>query len=672
MLTSALLAITEFIGAHPHLAYLAVFLLAMSESLPVVGVVFPGTAAILAISALVPTGVVTLWPILIATTVGAIVGDGISFWLGHRYHKQILDLWPLNRYPAVVHRSEAFFARHGDKSVFLARFVPGVRAFIPLFAGIAGMSVWRFYVANILSAVAWATSHVLSAVFVGASISQLGSAAAPIAILIAIVVLGFWIVFRGLRLALSRAVPVVAAAHDRIRLWAGRSDSRAGRAMSRLLETPRSEVVWPLVSMVVLVSAAWLFFRILEDVVSGDPLVQADDSIFQGLRALRTEVGDAAMITITELGDTIVVIPVVTAVFLFLAWKRAWRSAIYWLAAVAGASAINSIIKATLHRTRPGELGYAGWSEFSFPSGHSTTNMVLYGFLAILIAREVRPTWHIPIAFVTLLFVLSIAFSRVYLGAHWFSDVAGGLSFGTIWLTLLGFFLLRGRLENVGAKSLATVAFAALIFANGVNIYRNHDRDLERYAVRQITPVIMEQDWLDHAWRDRPARRIDLTGEIEEPFTLQWAGSLETLEAQLAKDGWRRPTSWYSGGLLAWFSGDADAETFPVFPLLASGRSASLVVVKKKSLSDNSRYVLRLWAVDRYIADGGVQPLWLGAVVGEKLTTRFHLITVPETLVGLDAPRNAVSDALGDGTLVEREQPSRLWDGRVLLARQKP
>jgi len=64
MMTSLVSAATEFIAAHPHVAYAAVFLLALSESIPVVGVVVPGSAVILAISALVPSGVVALWVLL--------------------------------------------------------------------------------------------------------------------------------------------------------------------------------------------------------------------------------------------------------------------------------------------------------------------------------------------------------------------------------------------------------------------------------------------------------------------------------------------------------------------------------------------------------------------------------------------------------------------------------
>jgi membrane protein DedA with SNARE-associated domain len=68
-----------------------VFFLALSESIPIIGVVVPGTAVILALSTLVPSGVLVLWPLLAAATLGAIAGDGLSFWLGHRYHREILS-----------------------------------------------------------------------------------------------------------------------------------------------------------------------------------------------------------------------------------------------------------------------------------------------------------------------------------------------------------------------------------------------------------------------------------------------------------------------------------------------------------------------------------------------------------------------------------------------------
>jgi membrane protein DedA with SNARE-associated domain len=123
--------LVDFIGTHAHYAFGAVFLLALSEAVPLVGTLVPGSTLIVAVSALSTGADVSPWLLLIAATVGAIFGDGLSFWLGQRYHREILLSWPLNRYPALVDRSEAFIMRYGAVSVFLARFTPIMRAFVP-------------------------------------------------------------------------------------------------------------------------------------------------------------------------------------------------------------------------------------------------------------------------------------------------------------------------------------------------------------------------------------------------------------------------------------------------------------------------------------------------------------------------------------------------------------
>lgn len=83
-------AITGFITAHSSLAYSAAFLLALLKAVPVIGAVIPGSVLIVAIAALVPAGAVKLWPLLLVTIIGGILGDGFSYWLGHRYREAIL------------------------------------------------------------------------------------------------------------------------------------------------------------------------------------------------------------------------------------------------------------------------------------------------------------------------------------------------------------------------------------------------------------------------------------------------------------------------------------------------------------------------------------------------------------------------------------------------------
>jgi membrane protein DedA with SNARE-associated domain len=174
-MTAYLSDITDFVAMHPHYAAWAVFGLAFSEAIPIVGTVVPGSTLIVAISALAIEADISPWLLLAAATLGAIMGDGVSFWLGQRCHRQILQRWPLNRFPRFIARSEAFFNRYGAASVFLARFTAVVRAFVPLIAGIVRMPARQFYLANILSAIVWAPAHVFPGVVFGVLVSLAGA-----------------------------------------------------------------------------------------------------------------------------------------------------------------------------------------------------------------------------------------------------------------------------------------------------------------------------------------------------------------------------------------------------------------------------------------------------------------------------------------------------------------
>jgi membrane protein DedA with SNARE-associated domain len=177
-------ALINFVSAHPHYAYVAIFLLALSEAIPVVGTVVPGSTLIIGISALATEANANPWVLLIAAIVGAIVGDGLSFWLGQRYHRMILSSWPLRQYPLFIERSERFIARYGAASVFLARFTAVVRAFVPLVSGILRMSPRQFYAANILSAFAWAPAHVFPGVLLAMALQLTGASAEERTILV--------------------------------------------------------------------------------------------------------------------------------------------------------------------------------------------------------------------------------------------------------------------------------------------------------------------------------------------------------------------------------------------------------------------------------------------------------------------------------------------------------
>ncbi|HEV8599296.1 MAG TPA: phosphatase PAP2 family protein, partial [Gemmatimonadales bacterium] len=109
-----------------------------------------------------------------------------------------------------------------------------------------------------------------------------------------------------------------------------------------------------------------------------------------------------------------------------------------WAAAVLGSGLLDGALKFAIRRPRP-ELAANFLSElsWSFPSGHSMASMVTYGMLAYLVvlAGKGRKRIQIAASVCAVLLILSIGFSRLYLGVHYFSDVVGGFTAGALWLS---------------------------------------------------------------------------------------------------------------------------------------------------------------------------------------------------------------------------------------------
>jgi len=172
--TSFLDPLIAFVSAHAWLAYLTLFLAALLEAVPVIGALVPGSTIILALSALVPGGELNLWGVLASAIAGALLGDGTAYLAGHRSQREILGVWPLANYPNVVAQSESFFNRWGALAVFFARFVPPIRAFVPITAGALGMPPIKFYGVNIPAILVWALVHVLPGVLAVSLLHQYG------------------------------------------------------------------------------------------------------------------------------------------------------------------------------------------------------------------------------------------------------------------------------------------------------------------------------------------------------------------------------------------------------------------------------------------------------------------------------------------------------------------
>lgn len=139
--------------------YLLLLLIAFSESLPMIGLLMPGSTLIVLAGFLVFQGKGNYLPILFCTASGALLGDLLSFWLGNHFGSKILQMRSFRKHRRLVKQSEQFFCTHGGKSIFFARFLGPIRGITPFIAGLSNMPGRPFTCYALISAVLWGISY---------------------------------------------------------------------------------------------------------------------------------------------------------------------------------------------------------------------------------------------------------------------------------------------------------------------------------------------------------------------------------------------------------------------------------------------------------------------------------------------------------------------------------
>lgn len=268
--------------------------------------------------------------------------------------------------------------------------------------------------------------------------------------------------------------------------WARTQDNPLASMLRHLPHQMPPELAFFILLIAGVVGGLAAFLAILEDVVTGDPLVVVDQVVYQLLQQLRSYWGDYGLVAITELGDAQVVIPVGAAAVVVFFVAGNWRAAKYLLVAFLGASAWVELLKLVLHRSRPVDL-YTGASSFSFPSGHATISIALYGFLALVLAHEASPRPRRGVINCTVSLVLLIAVSRLYLGAHWLSDVLAGLSFGFAWVAILAIAYFQKAPTSMPNGRLCALLFAIFVVSGVIHVAGAHSTDMTRYALARGT-----------------------------------------------------------------------------------------------------------------------------------------------------------------------------------------
>jgi len=158
----------ELVSAYGPWVYLILFLVVFAETGLVVTPFLPGDSLLFATGAIAATGALDPNAVVGLLLVAAVLGDATNYWIGHYVGPKVFTRqksWFFN--PEHLHRTHAFYEKHGGKTIIIARFVPIIRTFAPFVAGIGEMSYRRFFSFNVVGALLWVPGLVYAGYFFG-------------------------------------------------------------------------------------------------------------------------------------------------------------------------------------------------------------------------------------------------------------------------------------------------------------------------------------------------------------------------------------------------------------------------------------------------------------------------------------------------------------------------
>jgi len=218
---------------------------------------------------------------------------------------------------------------------------------------------------------------------------------------------------------------------------------------------PRTLVTTGLVAALILEAIA--FGHVVEDYLTGDPIVRWDVHFATWLHEHASPTLVGVLEVVTYAGNALVLGAVVLAAAAVLLRRGRLNDAALVTAAFGGAVVVNALLKLLFPRSRP-ELAFVHLDTYSFPSGHSSGSAAIYTLVAVLAGRLLHRRGRVLLGLGTLALVLLVAFSRLYLGAHYLLAVLAGLALGLAWAAgcLLAFELLGLRRRQAGSHDTST------------------------------------------------------------------------------------------------------------------------------------------------------------------------------------------------------------------------
>ena len=657
-------------------AYVVITLVVVIETIILVGHFVPGGVFIAFIGFLCYVQVFDFGSMFLLVFLGHYTGELINYWLGWAKGRALFSpdaRWLKLSY---LEAAERQFERRGGFILIPGQFVGGLRPFLSFAAGATHYPRAKFAVIMFIGALLWAVMHLGVGFVLGASWQQASGALESLSLVLLVLVLTVWVTGYLVSLAaenIGQAARGLEAFSRKIHR-SQRYQAIAARspALFRILEARLSlSRPWGLsatLGLLLVGVCAFFFVAIFDGVREGVEWFSFDLSFVNLLAQLRAPRMDTFFSFFTHLGDAPTIISMVLAAVVICFITRQWRSAAVIAGTVILTVTLAVLIKSGYGRARPDQaLALIIEKGFSFPSGHSSVAVAMFGSLYWwLCSHPGRFRVWLVTAFVVLLSVLLIGFSRIYLGVHYPSDVLAGFSLGTGCLVLTATVVSNIRSLKDRPYPSDYAVLGVLILGMVIAGWRVADRaemPPALDAVREVVKFDRDVATTTSLLAELPRDSHNMMGSAVLPVTMVVIGKPASLQKHLETAGWRivKPNAFFSREMAA-----------PVFPVFVDGRPAELTMLYQR---DKDRFVLRLWP-SRDALKG--RPVRLGNIVRERGRKAMTGLTIYKMSPDIDLAAEKLHEGLaplGEATMVEgfRDRGLYTWNhpffthGSVLL-----
>lgn len=387
-----------------HGGYLFLLVTTALEGIPVLGQFVPGNTIVIISGFLAKIHIMNIYTVLGIVFVGATIGDFAGFALGEKYGMKFLTKFGHYFFikKEYIEKTALLLSENSIKAIMIGRFNPLTRALTPFVMGTTKMATAKFWVFNFITVMVWAIVSVGIGFIFGASyhaIAPIIGKYITLAVLMAIAIIG---VYRFI--------------NKHFHIFAK----------------------YELITVVLNLTGLFIFFKTVQDTLADRAFMFRLD-IFIENYFLREAVEPWISILhfITNLFGPITLICASVVLLGYFLYKKNYSYTLITFLSIGGGWLFTLILKGVVMRLRP-ENALIIHAGYSFPSHHAVMATIFAFLLVYFFVVKIKSIVVRELLMVFAVFcVILTAFSRVYLGVHWLSDVWGGIGLGLFWVTLV-------------------------------------------------------------------------------------------------------------------------------------------------------------------------------------------------------------------------------------------